>query len=482
MNRIIINYEKDKVRAALVEDDQLVEFQVERKSEKLVGNIYIGKVINVLPGMQAAFVDIGLERNAFLYVGDTCYPCDEVDDEEHPRNIDEIVHEGELILVQVKKEGFGSKGPRVTSHISFAGRMIVYLPMSNYVGISKKITDESERESLRLIGQAMLGEDEGMIIRTKALEVGAVSIEDDLVVLRNLWRRVLKKAEVVTEPTLLYKDLDLSYRLIRDIFTDEIEQLVVDNADEYVRIKDFMSDTAQNLVDRLVLYQGLDIFTDYNIDHEISCLTKRQIWLPSGGYIIIDRTEALTAVDVNTGRYVGRSNLEETLYQTNLEAAIEIAKQLRLRDIGGIIIIDFIDMETDEHKEQIVAELEHALMKDRMRTSVVGMTELGLVQLTRKKVRASIDTALLRDCPCCDGEGRVLAEDEIFALLKRSATEFANYVQVPFLVLEVNPFIAEQLTRDDGEQLAELCELAGREIRLRENAFLNLNCYNFLMK
>ncbi len=481
MNRIIINYETDKVRAALVEDDQLVEFHVERKSEKLVGNVYIGRVVNVLPGMQAAFVDIGLDRNAFLYVGDTCYPCDEIGDEDQPRNIDEVVHEGELILVQIKKEGFGNKGPRVTSYISLAGRMIVYLPKSDYVGISKKITDEAERESLRLMGEAMLGDEEGMIIRTKALEVRVSRIEEDLAILRNLWRRILAKAENISKPTLIYKDLDLSYRLIRDIFTDEIDELVVDDAEEYTRIKDFMEDTTQHLVDRLVFHQGPDVFIDYQIDDEIAGLVKRRIWLESGGYIIIDRTEALTAIDVNTGRYVGRTDLEETIYQTNHEAAIEIAKQLRLRDIGGIIIIDFIDMDTEDHKEQIVADLEQALLKDRMRTSMVGMTELGLVQLTRKKVRASIDTALLRDCPCCEGEGRVLAEDEIYGLLKRSAAEFADHVQIPYLVLEVNPFIAEQLNRDEGKLLAELRELAGREIRLRENAFLSLNCYHFLM-
>jgi ribonuclease G len=484
MNRIIINYDKDRVRAALVEDDQLVEFHVERAEAKLVGNIYVGKVVNVLPGMQAAFIDIGLERNAFLYVDDTYYhgEDEDVDEKEHPHSISEVLQEGEMILVQVKKDMFGTKGPRVTSYISLAGRMVVYLPLSDHVGISKKIVDEAERDSLREIGHSLVQKDEGMIIRTKALEAGVTAIEEDLAEQRNLWRKIYKRSVGVTKPTLVYKDFDLTHRLIRDIFTEEIDELVIDDAEEYVQIKEFMSETIEELADRITLYQGKDVFWEYNIAHEIEKLIKRQIWLKSGGYIIIEKTEALTVIDVNTGRYVGRTSLEDTLYRTNMEAAAEAARQLRLRDIGGIIIIDFIDMADSEHKEKVVTKLTEELAKDRMRTSVSGMTPLGLVELTRKKVRASIDTALLRACPCCEGKGRVYAEDEIYALLRKEAQSFNEYTGVPYLVLEVNPFIAEQLKRDDEQQLAELSEIAGREIRLRQNSFLNLNCFNFLLK
>ncbi len=484
MNRIIINYDKDRVRAALVEDEQLVEFHVERTADKLVGNIYIGKVMNVLPGMQAAFIDIGLDRNAFLYVGDTYYPVDEdeCEEREHPYNINELLHEGEMILVQVKKEMFGTKGPRVTSYISLAGRMTVYLPHSDYVGVSKKITDETEREELRELGQKLLHDDDGMIIRTKALDVDAAAIEEDLMVQRKLWHKILQKSEGVNKPTLIYNDFDLSYRLIRDIFTAEIDELVVDDAVEYLQIKEFMSDTIEELADRLILYQGKDIFADYNIEHEIGKLIKSQVWLKSGGYIVIEQTEALTVIDVNTGKYVGRTSLEETLYRTNLEAAAEVSKQLRLRDIGGIIIIDFIDMEDIEHKKEVVAKLTDELSRDRMRTSVSGMTPLGLVELTRKKVRTSIDTTLLRPCPCCNGKGRIYAEDEIFLLLRKEARSLADYSNIPALILEVNPFIAEQLKRNNEEQLTELSEIAGREISLRENSFLTLNSFHFLFK
>ncbi len=484
MNRIIINYEKNRVRAAIVEADQLVEFHVEHTAEKLVGNIYVGKVMNVLPGMQAAFIDIGLERNAFLYVDDTYYPADEddVQTKEHPYNINEVLHEGQMILVQVKKDMFGTKGPRVTSYISLAGRMTVYLPHSNHVGISKKITEASVREELRASGQKLLRDDDGMIIRTKALGADLAAIEEDLTAQRKLWRKILKKSEGINKPTLIYKDFDLIYRLIRDIFTAEIDELVVDNAQEYIQIKEFMSETIEELADRLILYQGKDIFAEYKIEHEISKLIKDKIWLKSGGYIVIEQTEALTVIDVNTGKYVGRTSLEETLYRTNLLAATEVAKQLRLRDIGGIIIIDFIDMEDADHKEHVVAKLNQELTKDRMRTSVSGMTPLGLVELTRKKVRASIDTTLLRPCPCCGGKGRVYAEDEIYSLLQKEARSFEQHVDIPHLILEVNPFVAEQLKRDNEQQLAELSELAGREIKLRENSLLNLNAFHFLFK
>ncbi len=481
MKKIIINYNENRSRAAVIEDEHLVEYHVEKPSEELVGNIYVGKVVNVLPGMQAAFVDIGIDKNAFLYVGDAV----SINDEEVERediNINEVLQQGQTILVQVKKEAFGNKGPRVTAHISIAGRFIVYMPNSKYIGVSKKITDEDERNTLKTLGEDLLIGNEGMIIRTKAMEVNEEYLNDDLEFLRGVWITILEKSKKVSSPNLVYKDLDLTFRLIRDIFSEDVEQFVIDDGYEFGRIKEFINNTVPEYCDRLNLYQGEDIFNAYDLQHEINKLIRRKVWLKSGGYLIIDRTEALTAIDVNTGKYIGHSRLEDTIFKINSEAAVEIAKQLRLRDIGGIIIIDFIDMEIEGHGEKIIAVLEEELKKDRTKSSVLGITQLGLVEMTRKKVRQSIDNVLLKPCPVCEGEGKVISEEEIFDKIKREAVAFKEYSFVNFVILEVHPFIAALLNRNEEELLHKLEEVSDKEIRIRENCFINLNSYKFQFK
>lgn len=484
MRKIIIDYNKDRLRAALLENEHLVEFHVEKPSEELVGNIYVGKVVNVLPGMQAAFVDIGIDRNAFLFIADVMMPNNDKDyDNEIERediNINEVLQQGQTVLVQVKKEAFGKKGPRVTTYISIAGRFIVYMPNSNYIGVSKKITDENERDLLKKLGENILKDNEGMIIRTRAMDVNDQYLNDDLKFLRSVWDTILENSKKLSAPNLVYKDLDLSFRLIRDLFSEDVEQFIIDDGYEYARIKEFINKTTPEYVDRLYFYQGKNIFDAYDIQHEIDKLTKRKVWLKSGGYIIIDKTEALTAIDVNTGKYIGHSRLEDTIFKINMEAAVQIAKELRLRDIGGIIIIDFIDMELQEHGDEIISALEMELKNDRTRSSVLGLTQLGLVEMTRKKVRQSIDNVLLRPCPACDGEGKIFSEEEIFDKIKREVFALKEYTIVNVLILVVHPFIADLLNKNEGKLLHTLEEISDKSIKIREDCGVNLNSYRFL--
>ncbi|MGD9677312.1 MAG: ribonuclease E/G [Vulcanibacillus sp.] len=482
MKKIIINFNPDRLRAAVLEDGHLVEFHVEKPSKELVGNIYVGKVVNVLPGMQAAFVDIGIERNAFLYIGDAL-PIKEDETEREEINISEVLQQGQTILVQVKKEAFGNKGPRVTTHISIPGRFIVYMPESKYIGVSKKITDEVDRSKLKSLGESLVRDNEGMIIRTKTFEVDIEQINDDLNFLRGIWDSIYEQSKNKPIPSLIYKDLDLIARLIRDIFTEDVEQLIIDNEYEYAKVSEIIKMTVPEYSDRLEVYQGEeDIFSAFDIQHEIDKALRRKVWLKSGGYLVIDKTEALTVIDVNTGKYIGHSRLEDTVFKINTDAAVEIAKQLRLRDIGGIIVIDFIDMEIEEHAKEIVNVLEIELKRDRTKSSVLGFTQLGLVEMTRKKVRRSLDNILLRTCPMCEGEGKVNSEEEIFNNIKREATTFREFTFSGNVILEIHPFNAALLNRNEEELLKKLIEISEKEIQIKENYFINLNSYKFQYK
>lgn len=480
MKKMIISFRHNKSRVAILENEELVEFYVEKPLKEIVGNVYNGRIVNVLPGMQAAFVDIGIEKNAFLYLGDAI-PNKGDTNYENIENINKILHVGQKVLVQIKKAAFGNKGPRVTTHISLPGRCLVYMPTNHYIGISKKIIKDEERKKLKDLGESLITDQEGLILRTKVLEVSKEQIIEDLEFLRGVWKTILDKSKNSSTPSLIYKDLDLVNRLIRDIFSEDVEQLIIDDGYQYAKIKSILNGINDKFPERVEYYQGkIDIFEAYNTQYEIDRALRRKVWLKSGGYLVIDKTEALTAIDVNTGKYVGTYDLEDTVFKINLEAAKEIAKQVRLRDIGGIIIVDFIDMEEIEHGKKILAGLSNELKKDRTKTTVLEITHLGLVEMTRKKIRQSLDNVMLRTCPVCHGEGKVISEEELYYRITKDIMTLKDYSLNNIIVIEVNPNIADYLLSNDRELVKELEQQSGKKIKIRENYLTSLNSFNLL--
>ena len=444
---ILINATPEETRVALVEHQALAELHFERARDRgIVGNIYKGKVVRVLPGMQAAFVDLGLAKAGFLHVsdfhpgvdalplvdadtlerdGDTAMPppaadpvgegfADQGFDElgrlpAHHEPIETRLSRGDEILVQVAKEPLGSKGARITSHISLPGRHLVYLPTTNHLGVSRRIEDEEERQRLRDIVLAMKPAGAGFIIRTVCVGLSRSELQTDMRFLIDLWNRILKRSEDVSAPCQLHYDMDITLRSIRDLFTPEVEKVVVDRREDQQRILELVESFAPALTSRVELHEGPEpLFDRYGIEQAIGRALERRVWLKSGGYIVIDQTEALTTIDVNTGRYVGKYNHEETVLKTNLEAAREIVDQLRLRNIGGIIIVDFIDMMDPANQQLVMDAFDAALKHDKMRSNILKISELGLVEMTRKRTRASLPQLLTDPCPTCEGRGRIV--------------------------------------------------------------------------
>ncbi len=448
-SELIINAASYETRIALLENGHVVELFIERHTDKTIaGNIYNGRVVKVLPGMQSAFVDIGLPKAAFLYVGDVCINHDQIVEnfvyprennlEEDANNvetklipdipIEERLQEGQELLVQIAKEPLGNKGARVTTHITIPGRNLVLMPMVRHVGVSRRIEDQEEREKLREIMQSIKPAEYGFIVRTAAegAQVDKLSAEMDFLI--KVWEDIKKKAENAPVPALIHKELDITLRAVRDLFTREVERLVVDSEKEYQKIIQFIESFMPSLKYSVELYQGSQpIFEAYGIEMEIQRALNKKVWLKSGGYIVIENTEALTAIDVNTGRYVGQRNVEETILKTNLEAIKEIACQLRLRNIGGIIIIDFIDMEKTSDRERVFETLTEIFKKDRSKTKVLRMSEFGLVEMTRQRTRENISRILQEPCPYCDGSGLVKSKQtvcyEILRAMERDKKE-----------------------------------------------------------
>lgn len=412
MKRIVVHYEQGTSQVALLEDERLAEFYLEQPEEaQRAGNIYKGRVMNVLPGMQAAFVDIGLKKNAFLYIDDLLPVHLEKKPQVKPP-VSQLVREGQDIVVQVKKEPLGTKGARVTTHFTIPGRLVVLLPDADYVAISRKIESEAERSRLKEIAEAIRLPEEGLIVRTVAEGESAEALERDLQLLRDNWSRMQRRAAQAAAPSLLYRDLGMVPRLIRDLFADTVEELVVDDEGLAEEVRALLRDMAPGLDGRVKLHSGeVHVFQPYGIAEQLDKAFRRKVWLPNGGYLIVDPTEALTVIDVNTGKYTGTVDLEQTVFETNLEAAVEIARLLRLRDIGGMIVIDFIDMEQEEHRRQVMEMLERCIRQDRTKTLAVGWTKLGLLEMTRKKVRPSLLERFSETCPNCLGVGRILPKD-----------------------------------------------------------------------
>ncbi|MDN5321704.1 MAG: ribonuclease [Clostridia bacterium] len=476
MNKeIIVQSNEDETQVAVLENEQLAEIYIERSiSDRLVGSIYKGKVENVLPGMQAAFVDIGLEKNAFLYVEDAI-TNGTYNENGFKVNIRDILKEGQEVLVQVAKEPIGNKGPRVTRQITLPGRFLVLMPGVDYVGISRRISDDTERERLKKIAEKIKPQKMGIIVRTVAEGTSLEELEEDMELLLKIWQKIEHKDRVSGAPKLIHKDLELVKRILRDVVTDDVRRIIVNSRFTYEKIVELVGQKV--LKYKVNLTEDQDLFAKYNIKQELIRALKRKVWLKSGGYIVIDQTEALTSIDVNTGKYVGSVDLADTVLKTNLEAAVEIAKQLRLRNIGGIIIIDFIDMENGEHQKEVLARLEEELHKDKTKVHILGITSLGLVEMTRKKMRHSLSTSLEKICPCCEGKGRILSEHTIAIQIKEELRELASRTMADTILINANPEVASLLIGPGGTLLRQLESKLQKEIVIRGRKNLAIETY-----
>jgi ribonuclease G len=492
-NELIINATPHETRVALLEDKVLAEIYIERTKDRgIVGNIYKGKVVKVLPGMQAAFVDVGLEKAAFLYVSDVYGRVEDYEEigfqgEEIPTMvnptlpIEELLSEGQEILVQVSKEPLGTKGTRITSHISLPGRYLVFMPTVDHVGISRRIKDEKERRRLRETVLGMKPPASGFIVRTASEGAAPEEIRNDMDFLLRLWANVQKKRENSSAPSLIHSDLTMVLRVIRDILSSQVNRIIIDSKEEYDNIISFITSYMPKEKYEITLYEKKEpIFDAYGIEMEIDKILGRKVWLKSGGYIVIDMSEALVAIDVNTGRYVGKRNLDDTILKTNLEAAKEIAYQLRLRNIGGIIIIDFIDMEREGDREKVYQALEEAIKKDRQKTNIFKISELGLVEMTRKRTRENMTRTLGETCPYCEGSGLIKSKTtvcfDIFRQIERSASELGGHN----IVVEVNPEIAGLLYEEERGGIEELERKLKKKIAVRGKAGFHQEQYNII--
>ncbi len=485
--QILIEAAPWETRVAVLEDTMLGELHVERGRDRSVaGNVYKGSVVRVLPGMQAAFVDIGLEKAAFLHVSDLMGPdlvrgiVEEHDDDSGdvevtpPRRrvqfapIEERLTKGQELLVQVSKEPIGSKGARVTANISLPGRYLVHMPGTDHVGISRRIEDVEERDRLRDAVESEREGTDGFIVRTACEGATKREIRDDVRFLTRLWAHVQQTAASATAPALAHRDLDLILRVLRDLFTAEVDRLVVDDRTEYTRIREFSETFMPRLASRVHHYEGVTpLFEQHGVETKIARALERRVWLKSGGYLVFDQTESLTTVDVNTGRYVGKKDQEETVLRTNLEAAKQVVHQLRLRNIGGIIVIDFIDMEKLANRRKVFEALQEEVRSDKARSTILQISELGLVQMTRKRTRESLGQLLLEPCPHCDGLGRLRAIETIaYDALRRLARAAADREHAGGLVLAVHPAVADFLAGDGAPHVEAMMTRYGRPARV----------------
>ena len=488
---IIFNCTEYETRIAILEDHVLSNFYVERVDERsIAGNIYKGKVVRVLPGIQAAFVDIGIERSAFLYVADInneTFGVDflangdddsiEYEEEVHPEQrthpIEDMLREGQEILVQVSKEPLGTKGSRVTTHISLAGRNIVSMPTLYHTGISRKITSEEERDRLSEIIKKLRPERYGFIARTVSEGKGEDELKGDFDYLSKLWNTIREKEQHTGAPGLVHREMGMTLRAIRDFYTEDVERIVIDSEEEYRKAIDFMDSFMPYTKRSIDLYrENTPIFDHFGIELDIGKMLNKKVWLKSGGSIVIEETEALCAIDVNTGKYVGKRNMEETILKTNMEAVREIAYQLRIRNIGGIIIIDFIDMEIEVNRERIFDALGAEMEKDRNRTSVQKISEIGLIEMTRQRRRKSLRETMCETCPYCGGRGTVKSSTSVcYKIFRELEREAAYDIAGTFCVL-VHPYVAKLLLEDENNTLKDLEKRLGRKILVEtDNSF-----------
>lgn len=469
--KVLVNVTPNETRVAWVENGVLQEVWVERANKRgLVGNIYIGKVDRVLPGMQAAFVNIGLERAAFLHVSDVCHKTIGNEDEECD-DIVKLLHQGQRIMVQVLKDPLGTKGARITMQVTIPSRMLVYMPVEKTLGVSQKIDDADERERLRDMVKTIPeyeASEGGVIVRTVAEGVDFHEMRADMIYLQRLWNGVQERAVAARKPAVIYEDLPLYLRIIRDIPIDRIEKIRVDSTETLGKMSEFVEMYVMELNDRLGLYQGdRPIFDLYNIEEEIQTALHKRVNLKSGGYLIIDQTEAMTTIDVNTGAFVGHKNLEETIYRTNLEATQAIARQLRLRNLGGIIILDFIDMDVKDHQESVLSALSKELAKDRVKTSISNISSLGLVEMTRKRTRESLERTLCEPCPVCSGSGTVKTPETVAYEIFREITRMARSFDADKYRVIAAEAVVSRIMDEESSSVAELESFLNKSIRFQ---------------
>jgi len=484
---ILINASTHEARAAVVENGVLQEVFLERVSRRgLISNIYKGRVSRVLPGMQAAFIEIGLERTAFLHASDILDPRHIETGIEPPRseNIRALVSEGNEILVQVVKDPLGTKGARLTTYITLPSRYLVYMPQSRGVGVSARIEAEAERERLRSAVQVGVESEEnaGYIVRTAAEDAPSEALLADMQYLRKLWQFVRHKG-LRTEPgNLVHADLPLHLRVLRDLMRPVVDRVLIDQASAHREMQDFAASFMPDALPRLELYGGArPLFELHHVEEEIQKALDRKVSLKSGGYLIIDQTESMTTIDVNTGAFVGHRNLEETIFRTNLEAAVTIARQLRLRNLGGIIIIDFIDMEEPEHRRQVIQALEKALSDDHVKTNISSVSPLGLVEMTRKRTRESLEHLLCQPCPTCEGRGFVKTAETVCYEVFREIVRQARQFECQQLMVLAHQDVIERLLDEESSALGELELVTGKPIRLQTEALYTVDQYDVVL-
>ena len=527
---ILISATQREVRVAILEDDQLVEMQVDRpEARRMVGDIYWGKVDAVLPGIQAAFVDIGTEKAAFLHASDLVYdegdddPDDDEDEDDddaaeqsvavessgeavepdaknrrhgggrrggrrqraEPPQIQDVLKRGQSIIVQVSKEPISTKGPRVTAQVSIAGRFVVFMPFASRVGVSRKIGDRAERQRLREQVQKVLPKNSGgVIVRTVGEDVTQQTFQNEISTMINQWAKINKKTKHVgNPPKLLHRETSLTRGIIRDLFSEKIDALTVDSKQIFNEIVEYLQGIAPELVDRVKLYEEkAPLFDKADIETEIRDLFKRRCDLPSGGHIIIEPTEALVSIDVNSGRFVGKKDPEKTIFKTNSEAAREVARQLRLRDIGGIIVCDFIDMETRQNRERVLNELRTHLGRDRARTKAFAVSDLGLIEMTRQRVRQSHLQSMTESCPTCNGTGRVFTPETIVRRMERSVRRIAVEGRRDNLVVKLHPDTAIYLLENERDLLKKLEKGLGFSLEMRDDPLLRPDEFKLVVK
>jgi ribonuclease G len=516
---ILISGTPRETRVAILEDDRLVELLVDRPdARRAVGNIYLGKVEAVLPGIQAAFVNIGQEKSAFLHASDLVEPDedddhdengggegngnenedDEDEDENHGRDagrrrgrsrrplptVADQLKKGQTLLVQVTKEPIGTKGPRVTAQVSLAGRFLVYMPFASKVGVSRKIESREQRSRLKqLVGAAMPKGDDvgGVIVRTVAEDLTPDSAKREIQSLVGLWKKIKRKSTFVRAPALVQKETSLTRGIIRDLFSDKVDSLLVDSKELFNEIQGYLKQVDPGLMERVTLYQAnTPLFDTHGVEAEIRKLFQRRVELPSGGFLIIEPTEALNSIDVNTGRYTGKKDPESTIVRTNLEAAREIARQLRLRDLGGIIVIDFIDMENRGNRDKVLHELRAHLSRDRARTRAFAVSELGLIEMTRQRVRPSLLQGMTEDCPTCSGTGRVFRPEVVVRRLERSLKKVAAEHRERRLAVRLHPEVALYLLEEEPNFLAQLEKETKLDLELRDDPMMKLDEFRLM--
>lgn len=464
LREIMISRDEDETRVVVIEDHAVVEAYVERQGRSVVGNIYLGQVKDILPGMEASFVDIGLVRNAFLYVQEVLFPEEAA--EAAPRKIQHLLKPGQEVVVQVLKDPMGSKGARITTQITLPGRFLVLMPYSDFVGVSRRVNDE-HRDRLLKMCQEVKPKTMGMIVRTAAENAGKGELERDLAFLLRLWKKIERTAKESKAPLAVYTEVDLAQRVIRDVFSNDVGRVLIDDRKTYERLTSYLKKTSPELVPRIAQYkEKLPMFDKYHVNEQLDAALQPRVWLRSGGYITIGKTEALTAIDVNTGKFVGRKSLQDTIVRTNMEAAYEVVRQLRLRDIGGIIVIDFIDMDTAEHRNRVFDALGEALEEDRTKTRVIEISKLGLVEMTRKNVSDSLMDVMSQDCPICGGTGRVLSGDTIRIHAERHIRNVVRGSRNQAFLFRVDPKTAELLRDGEVDRLAELHKQTGKFVSL----------------